>query len=288
MSAGAKLKNMLAQGPVLAAAAFSPLSARLAQQAGFKALYLGGGALGYLKCALEANLSLHDVLAAGVDIMVACDLPLIMDAAAGYGDPMHVGRTVRLAEQVGFAAIEIEDQVLPKRAHHHVGLDHVIPAELMVAKIEEAAGARRDDDFLIIGRTNAIQSEGLDATLRRGEAMLRAGADLLFFLPRNLEDTVTIGKTFGPKLMLSCGAGFNHQSLGMSVEELASLGYRLFAEGGAALYAAHAAMRETYSWLAGSQPDTDKLGVLMAEMQKVQETVGLQQLLDIEKRTLKL
>jgi 2-methylisocitrate lyase-like PEP mutase family enzyme len=288
MNAGPSLKDMLAAGPVLAPAVFSPLSARVAQAAGFRALYLGGGALGYLKCVLEANLGLQDVVAAGLDIMVACDLPLIMDAAAGYGDPMHVGRTVRMAEQAGFAAIEIEDQVLPKRAHHHVGVDHVVALELMVSKIEEAVRARRNPDFLIIGRTNALRCEGLDAALRRGEAILRAGADLVFLLPSTLEETVTIGKTFGPKLMFPAGLGFDRQALGMSVDELCGLGYRLIADGGAALCAAHAAMREAYAWLARPESDPAKHAALADEMRKVQATVGLPQLLDIEKRTLKL
>jgi 2-methylisocitrate lyase-like PEP mutase family enzyme len=286
MTGGSGLREMLSIGPVLAPSVFSPLSARLAQAAGFRALYLGGGALGYLKCVLEANLGLHDVITAGLDIMVACDLPLILDAAAGYGDPMHIERTVRMAERAGFAAIEIEDQVLPKRAHHHVGVDHIVPAELIVAKIEQAVRTRENDDFLIIGRTNSLKNEGLDSAMRRGEAMMRAGADLLFFLPSTLEETVTIGRAFGPNLMFPSGVGFDRKSLGMSLDELCGLGYRLIADGGAALYAAHAAMRETYEWLAGASLDPGRQAALSNELRNVQETARLQHYLEIERRTL--
>ncbi len=91
---------------------------------------------------------------------------------------MHIRRTIALTEAAGFAAIEIEDQLTPKRAHHHIGIEHIIPIEMMVAKIEEALAARISPDFLIIARTNAASAAGLDEKLRRGEAYRRAGADM--------------------------------------------------------------------------------------------------------------
>ena len=86
----------------LAPAVFNPLCAKLAEQAGFQLLYLSGGALGYIKCCLEANLSLPDVIQTGVEIRAACALPLIMDGVCGWGDPMHIGFTVKMAEAAGF------------------------------------------------------------------------------------------------------------------------------------------------------------------------------------------
>lgn len=147
-----KTFRILLDQPVahLAAAVFNPLCAKLAEQAGFKVLYLGGGPLGYVKCSLEAGLSLSEVVQVGVEIRAASGLPLIMDGVCGWGDPMHIGHTVRLAEAAGFCAIEIEDQILPKRAHHHVGIEHMIPLELMAAKVREAVRARRSRDFLVI------------------------------------------------------------------------------------------------------------------------------------------
>src|SRR6187551_3959006 len=131
-------REMLSENTAhLAPAVFNPLSAKLAKQAGFRMLYLGGGALGYVKCCLEANLNLTEVVQAGVEIRGASPLPLILDAACGFGDPMHMHHTIALAEAAGFCAIEIEDQVIPKRAHHHIGIEHMIPLELMVAKVQE-------------------------------------------------------------------------------------------------------------------------------------------------------
>jgi 2-methylisocitrate lyase-like PEP mutase family enzyme len=79
---------------------------------------------------------------AGLEIRTVCPLPLILDGACGWGDPMHIHRTIAMTEAAGFCAIEIEDQILPKRAHHHIRIEHMIPQELMVAKIAEAVAAR--------------------------------------------------------------------------------------------------------------------------------------------------
>src|SRR5277367_4964104 len=117
--------------PVFAPLVFNPISAMLAEAAGFKALYLGGGSMGYIKCGTEAQLSLTEMAQEAVDIRTVCKLPLILDGACGWGDPMHVQRTIRMSEAAGFCAIEIEDQILPKRAHHHIGIEHMIPSELM-------------------------------------------------------------------------------------------------------------------------------------------------------------
>ena len=132
----ASLRELLAgPAPVLAPLVLNPLMAKLAEAAGFGALYLGGGATGYERVCLEANLTLTELVAAGIQIRTASPLPLILDAAAGFGDPMHMHRTIAMVEAAGFAAIEIEDQLLPKRAHHHVGIEHMINQDLMAAKI---------------------------------------------------------------------------------------------------------------------------------------------------------
>src|ERR1051325_3592220 len=150
----------LIQGPmpVTAPLVLNPLMARMAEAAGFPAGYLGGGATGYLKVGLEANLNLTEMCQAALDIRAVSSLPLILDGACGYGDPMHMHRTIGMTEAAGFEAIEIEDQLMPKRAHHHAGIEHMIPMDMMAAKIKEAVAARRNRDFLIIGRTNAVRA----------------------------------------------------------------------------------------------------------------------------------
>src|SRR5581483_4597084 len=187
----------LVEAPVV----FNPLSAKLAEAAGFPAIYLGGGGLGYVQCVTEANLTLTEMVRIGIDIRTVCPLPLILDGACGWGDPMHLRRTIAMVEAAGFAAIEIEDQLLPKRAHHHVGVEHMISADLMCAKIREAVRARRNPDFLIIGRTNALRSSTMDEALRRAEAYRAAGADMLLVIASTVEHFRMLGARLAPPLV---------------------------------------------------------------------------------------
>jgi methylisocitrate lyase len=161
---------------IVAPVALNPIMARLAEEAGFKALYLSGGSLGWLKCVTEANLTLPELAAVALDMRAVCQLPIVLDAGGGWGDPVHVHRTIALAEAAGFAAIELEDQLLPRRVEHHVGVDHLIPTELMLKKIAEAIAARTDPDFVIIARTNARRVYDLDEALHRAEAFHRERA----------------------------------------------------------------------------------------------------------------
>src|SRR5437868_3093926 len=188
--------------PVTAQLVLNPLMARMVEAAGFPAGYLGGGSTGYQKVALEANLNVTEMCQTAVDIGAVSSLPLILDGACGFGDPMHIHRTIGMSEAAGFAAIEIEDQLVPKRAHHHVGIEHMIPMELMAAKIKEAVNARRNKDFLIIGRTNAMRASTFDDALRRGEAYREAGADLLLLsMAHKPEQLRTISERLGGPLM---------------------------------------------------------------------------------------
>src|SRR5213593_5280574 len=110
--------------PVTAPLVLNPLMAKLAEAAGFPAGYLGGGATGYQKVALEANLNLTEMCQTAIDIRAVSSLPLILDAACGYGDPMHIHRTIGMSEAAGFAATEIDDQLVPKTAHQDIQIGH--------------------------------------------------------------------------------------------------------------------------------------------------------------------
>jgi methylisocitrate lyase len=272
--------------PVTAPLVLNPLMARMAEVAGFPAGYLGGGATGYLKVALEANLNLTEMCQAALDIRAVSTLPLILDAACGYGDPMHVHRTVGMAEAAGFAAIEIEDQLVPKRAHHHVGIEHMIPAELMAAKIREAAAARRDAELVIIGRTNAMRASTMDDALRRGEAYRAAGADvLLLSMAHRPEQLRAIGERLGGPLMYLAGRGGLAGS-GMTLAELGRLGYRIVADPSTPLLAAFAAWKRVYQELAegfgeaiAQKPDWTPLE------QELLSVIDIEKLLAVERAT---
>lgn len=279
------LKSLLAgTEPVMAPLVFDPISARLAEAAGFRALYLGGGAMGYIKCGTEANLSLNEMVSAGIEIRTVSRLPLILDAACGWGDPMHVQRTIAMSEAAGFAAIEIEDQILPKRAHHHIGIEHIVPTELMVAKIEAAVAARRDPQFLIIGRTNARRSVDLDEALRRAEAFHRAGADILFVTTREAEDLRILGARLPPPLMFMTGSGGMAASP-LAKAELSALGFRLIVDSMTPFLAMHKALRASYASLLRGENDPNLGSAPASEQERVHETIGLEGMLALERRT---
>ncbi len=267
----------LLQGPlpVTAPLVLNPLMARMVEAAGFPAGYLGGGSTGYQKVALEANLNLTEMCQAALDIGAVSSLPLILDGACGYGDPMHMRRTIGMSEAAGFAGIEIEDQLVPKRAHHHVGIEHIIPAELMAAKVEAAVGARRSPDFLIIARTNGVRASTMDDALRRGEIYRKAGADvLLLSMAHTPEQLRAIAERLGGPLMYLTGRG-----------GLAGLGYRIVADPSTPLLAAYEAWKKTYADLVdgfgAGRPRRD-WGPLEKEMLGV---IELDRLLAIERTT---
>lgn len=282
-SGGAALRALLAAGPVRAPLALDPLMARLAVQAGFPALYFGGGALGYQKGFTEANLSLTEMCAAALDIRAVTEAPLILDGAAGWGDAMHMTRTIALAEAAGFAAIEIEDQILPKRAHHHIGIEHLVPLDTMLDKIRAAVAARRDPDFLIIARTNAArQKNGFEDAIARAQAFRDAGADMLFVLPAMPGEAEEIGRRLGT----DAAGGLMHMSGSSTpgppdIPALSALGYRLFVDAQTPLMAMHHALVNCYARLRDGRPDP----ALAGEQARVHETIGLEILLDIERRT---
>jgi 2-methylisocitrate lyase-like PEP mutase family enzyme len=282
MSLRARLHDAL---PITAPLVLNPLMARMAEAAGFAAGYLGGGATGYQKVALEANLNLTEMCQAALDIGAVSSLPLILDGACGYGDPMHMHRTIGMAEAAGFEAIEIEDQLVPKRAHHHVGIEHMIPMELMAAKVKEAVAARRRPELLIIGRTNAMRASTLDDALRRGEAYRRAGADVvLLSMAHTPEQLRVIAERLGGPLMYLTGRG-GLAGLGLTLKELGALGYKIVADPSTPLWAGYAAWKKIYAELAADfgarAPQTDWTAV----EHEVLQVIGIEKLLAVERAT---
>ncbi|WP_207538631.1 isocitrate lyase/PEP mutase family protein [Sabulicella rubraurantiaca] len=279
------LRAMLREGPpVFAPLVLNGLMARMAEEAGFSAIYLGGGASGYANTFTEANLSLTEMCQAGLEIGAASRLPLILDGACGWGDPMHIHRSIALAERAGFQAIEIEDQILPKRAHHHIGIEHVIAPEEMAAKVREAVSVRQSPDFLIIARTNAARMHGLDDALRRAELMAEAGADLLFVLSREPEELRAVAERFDLPLMYMPPAGGLAEA-GLEKADLEVLRIRLVVDAQTPLLAMHRALRDCYAALREGAPDPLVGSSIAAENKALKHSVGLERLLEVERRT---
>jgi len=164
---------------------FDPASALLAESVGFKAIYLSGAALtGSLAMPDLSIITFSEVLDATRRIMEVVDLPVIVDTDTGFGEAINVYRTVKELEEAGAAAVQIEDQVLPKKCGHLAG-KHVVPPDEMIKKIIMATEARRHD-IVIVARTDAREVEGLDAAVERAQMYVEAGADVIF--PEALHD----------------------------------------------------------------------------------------------------
>jgi 2-methylisocitrate lyase-like PEP mutase family enzyme len=272
---------------IVAPVALNPIMARLAEASGFKALYLSGGSLGWYKGITEANITMPELAQVAVDMRTVCKLPIVLDAGGGFGDPVHMHRTIALTEAAGFAAIEIEDQLLPRRFEHHAGIDHLVPTEFMLKKLAEAFAARSNADLVIIARTNARRVGGLDDALRRGEAFHKAGADMLFVYTRGPDEMRIVGERLPPPLMTFAPPdGFAEFPL--SQRDLAGLGFRLAASSGSAFAAMHKAVKQSYECLAQGKLDPFLgRGGAEKEMKAAQETCDFPRFLDIERRTMK-
>jgi 2-methylisocitrate lyase-like PEP mutase family enzyme len=189
--------------------AYDCVSARLVERAGFQAVYMTGYGTS------ASRLGLPDLGFAGLAEMAdharnmasAVSIPLIADADTGYGNTLNVRRTVRMYETAGVAALHLEDQVLPKRCGHLAG-KQVVPLEEFAQKIRAAVEVRTDPDLLIIARTDAIAVTGFDDALRRGEAAVQAGADILFVeAPTSEQQIETVARTFDTPLLFNYAPG---------------------------------------------------------------------------------
>ena len=180
------------EAPVFAPLCLDALSARLAQRAGFKCGYVSGGALGYAHAVSEALLSLDELADVVRHVCARSDLYMIVDGGVGFGDAVHLTRAVKVLESAGAAAIEIEDQVAPKRVSHHRGIEHLIPPAEMAAKIKYAVDARTDEATLIIARTGAVKNESLARACERADAYVEAGADAILLMPESAEQWAAV------------------------------------------------------------------------------------------------
>ncbi|WP_040832195.1 methylisocitrate lyase [Nocardia jiangxiensis] len=160
--------------------AFNPLVAKLIQEIGFEGVYVSGAVVSADLALPDIGLTtLTEVAGPGQQIARVTDLPVLIDADTGFGEPMSAARTVTVLEDAGIAGCHLEDQVNPKRCGHLDG-KAVVPTEDMVRRLRAAISARRDPNFVICARTDAAGIEGIDAAIERAKAYAEAGADLIF------------------------------------------------------------------------------------------------------------
>lgn len=193
----ARLKNILARREaVLLPGTPNALFANVIEELGYECAYItGAGVTNMYLGAPDVGLITMSEMAQHISVIAeAVDIPLLVDGDTGFGNPVNTYRTVRTYERAGAAGIQIEDQDFPKKCGHFNG-KAVIPADEMVQKIKAAADSRRDQDFQIIARTDAVAVNGLEDALDRAHRYIEAGADVTFVeAPVNLEDIARISR----------------------------------------------------------------------------------------------
>ena len=240
-------KTLLARPqPLLAPGVYDALSALVAEQAGFEALYLSGASIAYTRLGRSdvGLVTATEVAQTLAHITERVHLPVIVDADTGFGNALNVQRTVHEFERAGAAMIQLEDQGFPKRCGHLDGKT-VVPAAEMCGKLRAALDARRSSETLVLARTDAVAVEGVEAALERAERYLECGVDALFIEAlRSPEQMQAACGRFASRIPLLANMVEGGKTPVLDVQALGRLGFRIVIfPGGTARAVAHTLQR---------------------------------------------
>ena len=283
MEQSKNLSKMIKSGEfIIAPGAYDALTARIIESEGFNAVYMTGFGTSAFQFGLPDRglLTMTEMVQNANRIVNAINIPLIADADTGYGTVINVDRTVKEYEKAGVAAIHIEDQVWPKRCGHMMGKE-VIDQNEMVSKLKAAVEARKNPDFLIIARTDAIATHGFDHAIERAHLYAEAGADIIFVeAPKTKNQLKKIPKLFNKKPLL---INMSPRTPNLPVEELKEMGYAIAIFPGVCLAAAILACREDIRLLkeTGRQREFKEVLQSFAELN---EFLGVPYYNEIEKK----
>ncbi len=270
------LRARLSRPPILVApGVYDPLTALIAERAGFEALYVSGAAIAYTRLGRPdmGLVSMSEVIDTVGLIRDRVGAHLVVDADTGYGNALNVARAVRLLERAGANAIQLEDQDFPKRCGH---LDDktLIPAAEMVGKIKAAVDARASGDTLIIARTDAVAVEGFDCAIARAALYREAGADMLFVeAPRERAELGRIGALMGKTTPLMANMVEGGKTPVLPASELEQLGFAFVIFPGAVVRALAKAAEEFYGSLK-SHGTTDPFRARMFDFDALNALIG--------------
>jgi methylisocitrate lyase len=285
MATATALRAMLAQPEIIVLpGAYDALSARLAEQVGFGALFTTG--FGFAASVMGVPdiglLTQSEVMERVRHIVRAVSVPVVADMDTGYGNPINVMRTVQECVALGAAGIILEDQEWPKKCGHFDG-KRVIPAEEQVEKLRAAVYARGRDDLIIIGRTDARQPLGLEEAIRRGRMYREAGADVVFVeAPRSVEELKAVAEAI-PDAPLFANMIEGGKTPLLTSQDLQQLGYKMVVYPLSGLFSAAAAIRDTYRELF-AQKTTAARENAMVSFGEFEEIIGAHGYQDLERR----
>ena len=268
--------------------AYDALGGRLVESLGYDAIYTGGFVTGGSRCTSEPMITMDEQARVAGDVANAVAIPLVADAGAGFGEPLHTMRTVREFIRAGIAGAHIEDQLYPKRAHYHKYVAHAIPRKAFVDKIAFASRQRdrSDPDFVVIARTDTCRFEGLKEAVWRVNAAADAGADMGLIFPRNAEEMKKAPKQTKIPLVYVISRGNRDGRPLPTGPQLADMGYKAAIDALTYLLVsyhfaklAHAEIRRTggYSGLTHEQ--------CVKARHDIETLVGLDEFYEIEEKT---
>jgi len=274
---------------IVAPGAFDALSARLIEQAGFPAVYVTGAGVASSRLGVPdiGLTTMNEVLETAKNIVSVTNIPVICDADTGYGNALNLMRTTQEFERIGVAAIQVEDQITPKRCGHTEG-KQLVSMEEMVKKIEAFRYAKQTEDFVLIARTDAIAVNGFEDAIERARAYAQAGADVLFVeAPRTIEEMKRIPELLSDvPLLVNMVEGGGKTPL-LPVRELEAMGFRIAIYPASAWMAAIKAIQGVLRELK-EHGSTDGFSEHMVSFQEMFEVVGLAQYRALEAKYLTL
>jgi carboxyvinyl-carboxyphosphonate phosphorylmutase len=280
-----RLRELIQSKEIMVApGAYDAFTAKLIEAVGFKAVYMSGFATAASNFGLPdiGLLSMTEMAANGKRMADAVSIPVVADADTGYGNHLNVARTMEEYEKAGVAGIQIEDQIAPKKCGHMEG-HKLIPAEDMVAKIRAALAVRKDEDMILIARTDAISAEGFDAAIHRGNVYREAGADLLFIeAPTTLEEMEKIPKVIKGPVLINVAPKTPY----LHVKKYEDMGYAVAIYPPISITTAYAAIREVLTEL--MEDGMTKKGVHGGvPFDELLDFLGLDKYRDLEEKVLK-
>lgn len=291
MNSASKYRQLLkSEAFIVSPGVYDGYSIRLVEAAGFKTACTSGAAIS------NSLLGVPDIGVMGLSENVnhcrhlarSVSIPLTADADTGYGNPVNVFHTVQLFEEAGVAGVNLEDQVSPKRCGHMPGKD-VISLEEMVKKIEAACLARKNDDFVIIARTDSLAVEGIEGAVKRAKAYAAAGADMLFpDAVRSEDDIKRLVDAAGIPISINMGFGIRARPTTplIPLPRLKKIGVKRISLPrmlpAAAIHAMQQALQTMQQVIATGEP-VDRPDLLVG-IEDIMQLMGYQHMRDMEKK----
>jgi methylisocitrate lyase len=272
-------------GIITRPAVSSPFMARIAQDAGFECVGIGGFALGAYTCVTEPQFTMSEVVDEARRIQAAINIPAMVDVGAGFGEAIQIWRMAREMEAARVAGVQMEDQVFPKRAHYHRDYhEHTIDMEHMVEKIA-AFVEGRPKDLVLIARTDSMKTSGYDEGIRRANAYAEAGADLIMFFPNTIEEAKRAPKDINAPTVYVVSHGNRVGRPVPTVQELEEWGYKVASFAILSTLVSYRALRDSFAKLHATGDAGEDLEEMRKLRQSVEDLIGLPDLYEIEERT---